>query len=500
MFLLKKNLLKICICCFVISTFLTIFAIKFLFLLSKDNEFNSLVREYLIFFKILIFIIFNFCCFFYFFKEKIKFFLVNVLNRISQISPYRWLLIVFFLAFCLRFLWIIFVPSLPTSDFLWYHKRAIGIMKNLEYSVPSGPTAYWPVGYPAFLAIIYFLFGANIFYAKVANVILSSLEVVIVYFLAREIFDDLIGKISSFLFAVYLENISYSSLLCSEILYLFFLLISIYLIVKFDNKNSVFVGGLFLGVSNLIRPVTLFLPFFIFFYYLRYQNFKVSFYKFLLLFFSMLIPILPWSIRNYIVFNKLVLVSTNGGCSLWMSLGPYATGTDFNVFNVGSSKDNPFLRKDLNEAERDTLARKLAISYAKSHLWFEVKLIPKKIFYLFKSGKSGVSDSFYKLKSKKKYHDFLFIFSAIISQVNYMIFIFLFILSILKSGKELVKQKSLILILFLIYYLMIFLIFKTQSRYHFPLMPFIIMIVSYFISRKVLMGGKSEIKFGCSLL
>jgi hypothetical protein len=51
-----------------------------------------------------------------------------------------------------RLLWILAIPAVPMNDTAIYLARALSIASGDGYIYPDGtPTAYWPVGYPAFL-------------------------------------------------------------------------------------------------------------------------------------------------------------------------------------------------------------------------------------------------------------------------------------------------------------------------------------------------------------
>ena len=62
------------------------------------------------------------------------------------------------------------------ADGYWYHARAIDLAAGYGYRYGSFPTAFFPVGYPFFLASLYTLFGANPLVGKLANVLLSVLS------------------------------------------------------------------------------------------------------------------------------------------------------------------------------------------------------------------------------------------------------------------------------------------------------------------------------------
>jgi phosphoglycerol transferase MdoB-like AlkP superfamily enzyme len=45
--------------------------------------------------------------------------------------------------------------GLPVSDAKWYFDRAVSIVHGNGYAFDGVPTAFWPVGYPGFLALLF---------------------------------------------------------------------------------------------------------------------------------------------------------------------------------------------------------------------------------------------------------------------------------------------------------------------------------------------------------
>lgn len=79
--------------------------------------------------------------------------------------------VVIFLGMVLSILWIIFVKSVPFSDFSYYYNLAVSIANGGQW----GDT-YTSVGYPIVLAGVFKLFGASIFTAKVFNLLFTFIN------------------------------------------------------------------------------------------------------------------------------------------------------------------------------------------------------------------------------------------------------------------------------------------------------------------------------------
>src|SRR6476659_1234969 len=99
----------------------------------------------------------------------------------------------------LRVLWICFVNAPQVSDFKWYYERAISISTGQGYAVDGIPTAYWPVGYPGFLGVVFTLFGPSIFLAKAINILLYTGITLLTYALSRMLFNSELAARLAFL-------------------------------------------------------------------------------------------------------------------------------------------------------------------------------------------------------------------------------------------------------------------------------------------------------------
>jgi hypothetical protein len=74
----------------------------------------------------------------------------------------------------LRLAWVFLVPTQPTSDHAVYQGLAVRLAETGVYDTAKH-RAYWPPGYPAFLAGLYGVFGTSIVVAKLGNVAVAGL-------------------------------------------------------------------------------------------------------------------------------------------------------------------------------------------------------------------------------------------------------------------------------------------------------------------------------------
>lgn len=108
--------------------------------------------------------------------------------------------------------------------------------KSMKTYIKGEPLAWRPIGYPAFLGLLYFLFGANYWTLYGSTLILQLLTVWIIYLIGLEIFDERTALISAFLFAVYPISIYSTSLALDEHLFLPLFLGGLLLLIREIKK------------------------------------------------------------------------------------------------------------------------------------------------------------------------------------------------------------------------------------------------------------------------
>lgn len=97
--------------------------------------------------------------------------------------------------------------------------------------------AYHPPAYPAFIALIYKIFGESYLYVYIIQSILGTIITLLIYLIARNIFSQRVARISVIASLFYLPLSLYSGILMSEIVFIFFLLLGIYLFIKLLNPT-----------------------------------------------------------------------------------------------------------------------------------------------------------------------------------------------------------------------------------------------------------------------
>jgi asparagine N-glycosylation enzyme membrane subunit Stt3 len=106
------------------------------------------------------------------------------------------------LALAARLPWALIVHTGPSSDSLFYYLGAKSIAAGHGYEILHHPTAFFPVGWPAFLAGVFLITGPSFIAVKVAVLVLWMLTTALVYLLGRRLGGRSVGLVAGALVAV----------------------------------------------------------------------------------------------------------------------------------------------------------------------------------------------------------------------------------------------------------------------------------------------------------
>lgn len=208
-----------------------------------------------------------------------------------------------------------------TSDQAEYSRFAWSLATGQGYQgmEPGGgpdirPSAYIPPGTPALYALVYVLTSSrSVIAVRLVQCVIGALSVVLVFLLANALFGRRTAWIAGILFALYPPAAYYCYELMSETLFVFFLIAFLLLCVAYlapsPSWKSALATGLVLGLAMLTRPAMLFLfPFYLLWLVLVFRSMRQIGLGLLMVLFAALV-ITPWSIRNYPIYHRYVMVT-----------------------------------------------------------------------------------------------------------------------------------------------------------------------------------------------
>ena len=266
------------------------------------------------------------------------------------------MLVLFFLALAIRLILISHFSEKPVNDLLWNDavgwNLAQGNGFTASYAEPRVPGIYRSPGYPAFLALIYSVFGHSYTPVFVAQSILDALSAILIGRIVLLYFNPLMAFLTSLLYALYPYPGMFCGRLHQDILLIFCFLLSLLFISSALKKNSIqqwILAGLMMGFTALVKPNFLIfaaLPIAAIVIQLRDRR-LISIAMFLC---AMTLTLIPWFWRNYATFHRfpplsagatgsnlqLLLLELNGGEEAVRNVGLAQPRTSIDHFQDGS--------------------------------------------------------------------------------------------------------------------------------------------------------------------
>jgi hypothetical protein len=286
-----------------------------------------------------------------------------------------WMFILFSVALILRLLWAFADHPQPFSDMEDYYLSAVNFLKGSYLAQSEDRLAYRAPMYPLFLALILKCSPFNtLLTIRIIQSILGSISTVLVYLISlqllefdknKKIISHLFSVTAGFLFAFFSSQVFFTSVLMTESLFVFLILLWVYWSGRLDSKTPVWEFTLFsalLGIIALTRPIALFfLPVLVVkICYLLHRSKRIRYSIAPIT--AWALPIIPWTIRNILVLGAFVLISTNSGVNLFIGnnhgFGYYEQGYKEPIRQQYREQYGP------NEVGEDRVFMKLGFQYA----------------------------------------------------------------------------------------------------------------------------------------
>ncbi|HMK92834.1 MAG TPA: glycosyltransferase family 39 protein [Thermoleophilia bacterium] len=284
-------------------------------------------------------------------------------------------------AVAVRSTWVGFVHARPVSDYLFYYRSAAALASGHGYSILGHPTAFFPVGYPAFLAALFAVFGTRLGVVWVSGVVLWTVAAVLAYLLGVELHGRAVGVIAGLLVALAPDFVVFTGLAASESLFVPLLAIACLLLgltpaARLGWRRAAAIGVL-LGLAILVRSTAVLLPFVFGAGVVLLVRSRRSLLVAGVLLAATGLVLAPWIVRNRLVMGTAT-ISTNGGYTLWMGLNPRATG--------GSTVRGVLppwpIATVHSEVSQDAAYQRQAVHWALSHPGRALALVPRKLRFL----------------------------------------------------------------------------------------------------------------------
>jgi uncharacterized membrane protein YgdD (TMEM256/DUF423 family) len=290
------------------------------------------------------------------------------------------------------------------------------------------------------------------------------------------------------LLAIYPNAIGYVPLALTEVFYTALLMAGCWVIVTRTSRWHLVSAGFLFGIATLVKAQTLVVvPLLFTIDWLRmgrvWPRLPRLLGEGLLVLALAALTVAPWTVRNAVQLGHFIPVSTNGGYTLLTGNHDTATG-DY-------TPDAPVVkalmaRPGLNEVQRDAEARRLGMAWITQHPDRFVELLPRKFMRLWLP--DGEAEWAYQ-GGAPGYARFEMVYRAVrvLNQGYYVLlmaaFAVAFVVMIARRRSDGQRWIGWWLLPYgiALYPTLICLVFSGQSRFHYPVMPWVCMTAGWLV-------------------
>ncbi|MEO0079884.1 MAG: tetratricopeptide repeat protein [candidate division WOR-3 bacterium] len=212
----------------------------------------------------------------------------------------------------------------PQLDALYHHQWAMAIASGMEFI----HDAYFRAPlYPTFLALLYKLFGVNLLAARLVQAVIGGASCGLLYLVSKRLFDSRTGSAAGLIMGVYPLFIYFDGELLISVMLVFLLLLGMLLLLRSRERDRHWwLPGFVFGLAAIARPNVL--AFLVVVPLWLILEFRRDWWQKPLIFsLAALVPILPVTIRNYLVSRQLVVIAWQGGTNFYIGNNEYSDGT-----------------------------------------------------------------------------------------------------------------------------------------------------------------------------
>lgn len=355
------------------------------------------------------------------------------------------------------------------NDDVKYIRSAWNLLDNniLSYENIKEATAYIMPGLTYVLALFMFIFGKinGIVAFRIFQVILQGISLYLLFLIGKKVFNSKVALIACFMDALYIAEIYAANLILMEVIFKFLLLLLIYISIYAIEKKSLklyILGGIIWATACLFRPTIAAYPLLILIMWVKNKYSFSEMAKYTVVVTSIFCIVMsPWWIRNYKVFDRVILFTKSSG-------NPFLQGTFIN-YDQSKGLGVPYIKgKDVlesNESEMKAGLQRLKIYGKKEPLKYIAWYTLGKTFYFWRA-------PFY----------WVINISYIPVIIYHFIILFYGLYGMIKHKDKSLNLKFLIMVV--VYFNIIYLPYYTFERYSYPLMPLVILFAAYTVNDK----------------
>jgi tetratricopeptide (TPR) repeat protein len=341
--------------------------------------------------------------------------------------------------------------------------------------------------YPYFLAIIYKIFGHNYYLARLLQIIIGSLSCLLLYLIAKKLFNQKIAIAAALIAAVYGPFIFFDAELLRPCLIIFLNLLLMLMLLGISEGPTyrrLFLAGVIMGLSILTKEnIALFIPFVWLWLYLVFRKLKPN--KEILFYctaFSLAIfmVILPCTLRNYMVEKDFVPISSEGGINFYIGntgdvdkLVALQPGTQWNKLLILPNEKSG---KELKPSQWSDWYFREAFKFIAQHPFEWLRIISKKFLLFWNSFEFTPNND---IEFYRSHSSILHVLTGKFLGIWYP---FGIVVPLALCGLiiSLARWRTFMLLYFYVFsYMVSVILFHVRARYRLPVIPVLIIFAAY---------------------
>lgn len=294
----------------------------------------------------------------------------------------------------LRLAWALYATQEPVGlvesgdAFAYFHfGQELAAGRGYINIINGAPTAYYPVGYPAILAVLFWLTLHSpvpddlVMVATLANVAMATASVALVGVIARRLFGSRVGLVAAGITAVFPNLIFYTATVQLETAFILLTLAAVAVLVTHNwsagppSRRRIVAFGVVLGASVVVRPFSLpLLAGLTAALLVSGSGWRRALGSTAWAGLAVVVMMSPWTVRNLVAMDAFVPFSTNGGDTLCIDRSLDATGS-FRWSSHEGCASGEGVSAEEYEVHQNAANTRLALRFVRQHPGKELRLI-----------------------------------------------------------------------------------------------------------------------------
>lgn len=380
--------------------------------------------------------------------------------------------IMLMISFIVKLIWIIKVPTQPSSDFLVLHKASLRAANGDFSFMQNNYFLNWPyqLGFVLYQSMIIKFLGHSIMIIKMINIILSLATTYLVFLTGKQLFNEKVGLIGLIIMALYPQYIFFSSVLTNQYIATFCFYLGFYLLIKYHTWPQYLMSGIFLGLGNIVRPLGPLVLIAVFLFIVFYKN-KNSYHKRWLTKIILIIALVGG--YQFMTVGTNVIIQTTHisqyGLINRSNTWKFVTGLNYETTGTYSNQDLEVLDRYPIGLKRDAVGKKL-IKERLTNKFKIVKLFMKKSLAMWSYRDSALEWSNLKQFVSLNIYQGTLLYQTIFYALMLSMSIVGIIATMIKK-----KTEPMLFIIVMIGYFLVHWLIEIQTRYRFFIMPAILL-------------------------